>query len=71
MLFHDLILSCIRQNKSDPHPQHLYKIFSSYQRCCCECGKVNLCELVWMAHCLFHIGWAAAAVTWLAGMWFF
>jgi hypothetical protein len=26
---------------------------------------------VWMAHCLFHIGWAAAAVTWLAGKCFF
>ena len=38
-----------------------------HQRCCCEFGRYNLCELVWYSHCAAHLVLATSAVVWLAG----
>ena len=39
-----------------------------FQRFCCECGKFNLCEFIWYAHCIFHLIWATLGLLWLSGM---
>lgn len=35
------------------------------KRCCCECGRFNLCSFFWYTLCAFHVIWALTAIVWL------
>jgi len=35
------------------------------KRCCCECGRFNLCSFFWYTLCAFHVIWAITAIVWL------
>ena len=50
-------------------PLNLASIMQSttFQRCCCECGRFNCCEFVWYSMCLFHIVWSLSVVRWISG----
>jgi len=38
------------------------------QKCCCECGNFKVCEILWLAHCSFHIIWSFLALSWWIGL---
>jgi len=42
-------------------------IIDFIQKCCCECGKVRVCEILWLIHCGFHLVWSAIALAWFIG----
>eukprot|EP00092_Neocalanus_flemingeri_P053384 GFUD01062720.1.p1 GENE.GFUD01062720.1~~GFUD01062720.1.p1 ORF type:complete len:227 (+),score=61.19 GFUD01062720.1:2-682(+) len=36
------------------------------KRCCCEFGRINLCEIVWYSHCVVHLLLAVTGLVWLS-----
>ena len=44
---------------------YFYATIDLLQRCCCEFGRVNLCEIVWYSQCVAHIVLALSGLVWL------
>lgn len=41
------------------------------KRCCCECGKFSVIDVIWYSMCTFQVVWACSALYWLVATVFF